>query len=1263
MKETPHHSKSVSGLPIVQQKILCAMAYLGRNYHLHLPLDQILSWVEVEEPLYKDHIRILCSKGWLVEEKNHLDGTSVLLVNPRKLPEVLDFLLCTHTEWKAEIESLTPHFSPFKAFEDLLMAFFNADIIDSCNILPRVCQSLTEKQGTAREMLSLFRYYSHGEFSPIERGTTAYTFILYGLRYQHQGDNKKAASMWAHALKLNGDRLFRNPLTLYLLMASHAKGGEEGIKSLQSFLQDKHKHPLDAVPAIILAEYYASKSRYPSSWRLSEYLRHCNQPYHRLKLMMGLLLARMFGFDIPLDVDTELMPNHRILRHEFQCVIPLDAGEIISLKKKFGKVAGFSSIPSASWQQNLEELIENCKTGSTLNLGLNGKKGRIIYLINGSSVSVRHQFCNAKGEWDTCKRIQLYEYTASMPEMNEMDIAIYNNCKGNMLQLGLENTLPFLVGSDRVFTGILPPYKPVSIRNVIPALVVEKAEDGLMISSNFPPEEFLRCGKTEFIIRRDEKSYDVIHIQHAQEPYFRKLLSHPKLPFEAKPKLKILASMPSLPICIMSGDLPAMNTFSFINGREDITIRITPRRNGDFDISFVCYPLKGGKVAFTPGIGNSLYSDTDGSKFYCINRNHDNEILALESMKSKLSAIFKRTVRLSEDTISRVQLFDFLTFWHEKGGNAFTLEWPAGGRIAIHDNSTMTNSLYLSHISTTWFQLQGRVYIDEEYYLDICELLAVLKRKPINSYYPVDERTYIRLSHCLEKQLKAVGHIATRNDSTVMIPSVRAAELVSLGNKNLSIDGDEQFCLLQQRIKDAHAAKFDIPSGLNATLRSYQKAGFEWMARLDHWGAGGCLADDMGLGKTVQTVTMLLYKAELGVSMVVSPAAVLYNWADEISRFAPSLNPIVLRDQPDRTTTLSLLKACDVLLVSYSMLVNMSEDLLPVEWNMVCLDEAHVIKSAKTEMAKVVLRLKARTRLALTGTPLQNKAIDIWSVFHFLNPGLLGEHSSFYSYYASNPLQQERLRKVLSPFILRRTKKEVLHELPPKTDIIIRTEMNPQEAAVYEAVRKKAELAISISDGNIRSIFSHIISARMAACTASLLHPDIDVPSSKLEKLMLLIGDLTAQEKKVLVFSQFIPFLKMAGERLSADGHSCLLYTGMQDSKKRQEIIQRFKSGEVEVLLISLQAGGVGLNLTEACAVIHLDVWWNPAIEQQATDRVYRIGQKENVTVYHLVARNTIEEKIVRLHHRKLNLASSILDGTDACLNMSPDDITNILKK
>lgn len=345
------------------------------------------------------------------------------------------------------------------------------------------------------------------------------------------------------------------------------------------------------------------------------------------------------------------------------------------------------------------------------------------------------------------------------------------------------------------------------------------------------------------------------------------------------------------------------------------------------------------------------------------------------------------------------------------------------------------------------------------------------------------------------------------------------------------------------------------------------------------------------------------------------------------------------------------------------MLVNMRKDLLPIKWNMVCLDEAHVIKSAHTEISKAVLHLNAKTRLAITRTPLQNKAIDIWSIFHFLNSGLLGEHSTFYSQYASNPMQQERLKKVLSPFILRRTKKQVLHGLPSKTDVIIRTEMNTQEMAIYEAVRQSAETSIRISNGNLKSVFSHIIKARMAACSASLLHPDIHAPSSKLDRLIQLVKDLTGNNKKILVFSQFIPFLKMAGDKLSADGHSCMLYTGMQDSKKRQDIIQSFKSGDTQILLISLHAGGVGLNLTEACVVIHLDVWWNPAIEHQATDRVYRIGQKENVTVYHLVARNTIEENIVRLHHRKLNLASSILEGTDACLSMYSDDIMKILKQ
>ena len=198
-----YNSTSITSMSEVQQKMLCALAYLGKYYHTQLQIEKLLSWIGSDTKQYNDITNELQSKAWLVEDVAYLEGCPILLVNPIRLSEILDFLLTSHPEWKSELESLVPHFSSFRNFEDLLMEFFNADIIDSCNILPRVCQSLTEKLGTAREMLSLFRYYSHGEFSPIERGTTAYTFILYGLRYQHQGDNKKAASMWAHALKLN----------------------------------------------------------------------------------------------------------------------------------------------------------------------------------------------------------------------------------------------------------------------------------------------------------------------------------------------------------------------------------------------------------------------------------------------------------------------------------------------------------------------------------------------------------------------------------------------------------------------------------------------------------------------------------------------------------------------------------------------------------------------------------------------------------------------------------------------------------------------------------------------------------------------------------------------------------------------------------------------------------------------------------------------------------------------------------------------------
>lgn len=1263
MKETIYHHYFIKKLTVQQQKILCALAYLGNYYHTHLSQEKFLKWIDTDRQDYKNMFNELSTKGWLVEEVIHQGAVPIPLVNPKRMLEILDFLLTDQPNWKAEIEGLIQSVSPFKLFENLVLAFFESETLDDTSVLPRLCNMLEEGQSIGREMLALFRYYSHGEFNPVDCGSTAYTYILLGLRFLHLDEIDKASSMWEHALSLNGNRLFHNPLTLYFLMAQNAKTGQIGQKHMRSFLQSKHQQSINEVPAIILAEFHLSKTHQPSFWRLDEYLQQGKQPYHRINLTIGLMLARLFDYDVPLDMDTEINPNHMILRHEFQCVLPLEPTEASFLQAAYGNVIAFDHIPTASWQQSLNDLIECCKHDGVSHPYVKSRKSRLVYLINGTTVSLRRQYSNADGEWDKCKRIQPKEYSASMPEMSESDIAIYNRCKGNMLCIGLEDTLPFLVGSDRVLAGFLPPYKQVSVKHIQPTLIIEKEDANLLLTTNFPNSAFLTCGKTDFIIKHDELRYDIIHISNIQERYFRGLLLHPKLPMEAKEKLKYLVSQPDFPIVCLSNDVPGMNTYSIVKGSNNITIRITPRRNGELHLSFVCYPLQGGSESFSPGIGTRLYSDNNGDKWYSVLRNLDAECNAVQKTKSVLSSVCRRSVHTPDDTISLQQLLDVLFHWHSTKSCPFTIEWEKGTSICVRNSNIATNTLHLALINVSWFCLRGKIRFDEDYYLDICDLLMAMDRKKIGEYYQVDERTYIRLTNALKKQIEDIKRLATRSNGNVLIPVARAQELASMDMSALTIESDEQLANLEERIRNSYRMKIDVPPGLNATLRSYQKAGFEWMARLDSWGAGACLADDMGLGKTVQTITMLLHKSGLGPSLVVAPAAVMYNWADEISQFAPSLNPIILRDHAERDIVLMNLKSCDVLLTSYSMLVNMRESLLTIQWNIVCLDEAHVIKSVHTEIAKTVLQLKAGTRLALTGTPLQNKAIDIWTISQFLNPGLLGEHCSFYSQYASTPQKVELMRRILSPFILRRTKKEVLHELPSKTEIMIRTEMSSQEAAVYEAVRQKAESAIRMSNNKVKSVFSHILKARMAACCVSLLHPDIEVPSSKLEKLVFLVRDLTSQGKKVLVFSQFVSFLEKAKEHLYNNGFPCLIYTGQQKAGIRKSVLHDFKCGSTQILLLSLQAGGVGLNLTEACVVIHLDAWWNPAIEHQANDRVYRIGQNQNVLVYHLIARNTVEENIIRLHYRKINMAESILKGTSTCLSLSADEVMSLIKK
>jgi SNF2 family DNA or RNA helicase len=440
------------------------------------------------------------------------------------------------------------------------------------------------------------------------------------------------------------------------------------------------------------------------------------------------------------------------------------------------------------------------------------------------------------------------------------------------------------------------------------------------------------------------------------------------------------------------------------------------------------------------------------------------------------------------------------------------------------------------------------------------------------------------------------------------------------------------------------------------------------MTRLKLWDAGACLADDMGLGKTVQAIAMMLHLAENGPALVVCPASVVPNWGNELIKFAPTLNVFILKTG-NREEIFASLAAFDVLLITYGLLQTEEERISKIQWGIAILDEAHAIKNTQTKSSKAAMNIQAGFKLALTGTPIQNHLGELWNLFNYCNPGLLGTLPQFTDRYVKNDLQSQKnhLKKLITPFILRRTKNKVLDELPPKTEITFSVELNSNEIAFYEALRREAITIIENNNGpnghqHLQAL-AEITKLRLACCNTSLVNKEIQLPSAKLEAFFEIIEELRANNHRALVFSQFVGHLSIVRHELDKQGIAYQYLDGSTPIPQRELAVKAFQSGKGDLFLISLKAGGLGLNLTGADYVLHLDPWWNPAIEDQASDRAHRIGQTRPVTIYRLVAKNTIEEKIVQLHATKRDLADNLLDGTDQSARLSTTDLLNLLKE
>ncbi|MBK8816624.1 MAG: DEAD/DEAH box helicase family protein [Methylococcaceae bacterium] len=600
----------------------------------------------------------------------------------------------------------------------------------------------------------------------------------------------------------------------------------------------------------------------------------------------------------------------------------------------------------------------------------------------------------------------------------------------------------------------------------------------------------------------------------------------------------------------------------------------------------------------------------------------------------------------------------------------------------------------ISDSQNDWFEMRFNIEVEGQSIPLLPLIMPVLENYDLNNLpellnIPVSDYRFLtvpseKIKPFLAILLELFGGSTFDKNGSLKISRFNAASLADMETHSyglFSIKGGEEIKKLAKKLADFKGIDdVPVPYNLRATLREYQKLGLNWLQFLREYAFAGILADDMGLGKTVQTLAHLLLEKQSGrmkePSLIIAPTSLLSNWRRESERFTPDLNMLILQGT-ERKQLFYKMRDYDVIMTTYPLLPRDEETLLEHQYHYLILDEAQIIKNPLSKGAQIVRQINSRHRLCLTGTPMENHLGELWAQFDFLMPGFLGDSATFKRLYRTpietfgNADQKARLSKRIAPFMLRRTKQEVAAELPPKTEIIRSVPLYEKQAALYESIRltmeKKVRDAIAergLSRSHI-TILDALLKLRQTCCDPRTLPLDAAQKineSAKLDLLMELLPELLEEGRKILVFSQFTRMIALIEDKLNHQGIAYSKLTGQ--TKDRDAAIGMFKNGEVDVFLISLKAGGIGLNLTEADTVIIYDPWWNPAVENQAADRAHRIGQDKPVFVYKLITENTVEEKMLAMQDRKRALADSIYNegAKEEALQLTADDLTALFQ-
>lgn len=811
---------------------------------------------------------------------------------------------------------------------------------------------------------------------------------------------------------------------------------------------------------------------------------------------------------------------------------------------------------------------------------------------------------------------------------------------------------------------------PIEITLAAPRLCIEKTKKGVKFV--VVPEKLDGEVQVETI---GANRIAITQFSHKQSQLAQFVDMMPVIPFSEQERIASISNSLSSVIEIQSDIESGMESGEAVEPISDIVVQLTPYQEG-LRAELFTQPLGEHGPFCRPGFGAaSVFANVEG-KPLSTRRDIKSEKKNFSNLLSHCHQLDSRTTDnnqsewLFQTPLEALELMSELNQLPKT--ESVTILWPKGKKFDVAGQASMSQFKVAIKKDRDWFAATGDLQIDETLKFGMMQIVDMLEESPTRFLKLTDGR-FLELTQELRNRVAELSSMGTVAGEKLRFTPVRALLMDELV-EDANVKTDKHWKNHIEKIKESSSLKSSPPNTLQTELRDYQHEGYGWLKRLAHWNTGACLADDMGLGKTIQAMALLIDRSEHGPALVVAPASVGFNWENEIYKFAPTLVPKMFRDS-DRKAFFKELGPRDVAITSYGLIQSEIKEFAKVDWSTAILDEAQAIKNMETKRSQAVMKLKAEFKIVLTGTPLENHMGEMWNLFRFITPGLLGSSNEFRDQFIT-PIEKEecrqtrnRLKRLIRPFLLRRTKSEVLSELPSRTESVVEIEMSDAEIAFYDALRTKAiqKLQEASKDKSKKGethlqILAELTKLRLACCHPSLVGGKT-IPSSKLDMFRIKIREIMEGGHKVLVFSQFVKHLSILKAELDSMEVSYQYLDGSTPTKKRKTIVEAFQSGEGDVFLISLKAGGTGLNLTAADYVIHMDPWWNPAVEDQATDRAHRIGQLRPVNVYRFITKGTIEQKIVDLHQSKRDLADSLLSESNVASKLSTDDLIKLLQE